>query len=75
MEPHPRRRTSLVLGWVLVPLAAFAVLTLLVRRYPENTPDVTVLRWAMSWWQTQIGFQVLQHGTPVFPVLDWRAAL
>ncbi len=44
MEPHARRRTSLVLGWVLVTLAAFAVLTLLVSRYPENTPDVTVLR-------------------------------
>ncbi len=49
MEPHPRRRTSLVLVWVLVTLAAFAVVTLLVSRYPENTPDVTVLRWAMSW--------------------------
>ena len=49
MEPHPRRRTSLVLVWVLVTLAVFAVLTLLVSRYPENKPDLTVLRWAMSW--------------------------
>lgn len=49
MEPHLRRRTSLVLVWVLVTLAGFAVLTLLVSRYPENKPDVTVLRWAMSW--------------------------
>lgn len=49
MEPHPRRRTSLVLGWVLATLAAFALLTLLVSRYPENKPDITVLRWAMSW--------------------------
>lgn len=30
-------------------MAVFALLTLLVSRYPENKPDLTVLRWAMSW--------------------------
>ncbi len=49
MDSQPRRRTSLVLVWVLTTLAAFALLTLLVSRYPDNKPDITVLRWAMSW--------------------------
>ena len=30
-------------------MAAFALLTLLLRRYPENELDLAVLRWVMSW--------------------------
>jgi undecaprenyl-diphosphatase len=51
MELLTRRRSSpaVALPWALAALAAFGLLTLLLRRSPENGLDLGVLEWVMSW--------------------------